>query len=166
MRVFMLELANEVGIGAMHECGFSTLVAVEITTDAAMGMWCRGATASIPRQLFVAASRVNVRNVVLFQHVVHNTSSDDRALPSLDAFLQATEEASTLQTRYVDTSSGSRAQKRRANHKLYGNKDKTCQRRCRQAHRQGWRGLSHSPPCYSHRRSQRQVPEDSVRRSL
>jgi hypothetical protein len=129
VRVAMFELANEVGL-ALHACGFSTLVALEITSEAAMGMWCREATASIPRQLFDAASRVNTRNYALFHHVLHNAATDEAAQASLARHLPAQEvpaEAVRQERRSDTTAARTRVQKRRANPKSSGNAAKLSQ---------------------------------------
>ena len=56
VRVLWLELPNEIG-AALCELGFSSLVALELTSEAAMLLWSRAPTSSIPREAFDAALR-------------------------------------------------------------------------------------------------------------
>ena len=128
VRVFWIELPNEVG-AALSDLGFSSLVALEMTSEAAMLLWSREATSSIPRQMFDDSLKAasHVWNVAWLQEAFLAEQEQSTAPELFEYVNQTTDVAAIRHKRGQGPGGVSKLAKRRENRRESGDITKTTQ---------------------------------------
>ncbi len=122
VRIVLIELASEVGLG-LHELGFSSLVALEMTSEAAMFLWSREASSSIPRRLFDASvqAATHVRTFAWLQQAVMNEGDEGDLDPqTFDHFNQRVDVSGIRHEREPVSEGPSRLGRKRENRRKGG----------------------------------------------